>query len=452
MNFSGPTLRGSGRRVAVVGAGVAGLGCAWLLSKCHHVTLYESASRLGGHSHTVDIGTGDARAGGASIAVDTGFIVYNDTNYPNLVALFETLAVPTEPSDMSFSVSLDGGRFEYASSLPGGPLCQPVNLLRPRFLRMLADVVRFYRHALREQKNGTTSGASLRDLLERGGFSEAYWHLHLLPMASAIWSTPVEQILDFDAARFVQFYDEHGLLRFRNRPKWRTVTGGSREYVRRLAAGISGKIRLNAAVRAVRRAPQGVTVLTDQGEDEFDDIVFATHADQTAAILAESLSDAERRALGAFAYARSDVIVHNDARQMPRRPAAWSSWNYQARTGMDVARSVPVTYWMNRLQNIDPQFPIFASLNPWQAPSEDRVFGRYTYEHPVFSKNTVAAQRALSAIQGQQRTWFCGAYCGFGFHEDAFKSGIRVARSLGAEPPWRSHDAAPFEAAESVAV
>lgn len=445
MNFSGPAGPRPGQRIAVVGGGVAGLGCAWLLSKRHDVTLYESASRLGGHSHTVDL-----TVAGKSIAVDTGFIVYNDVNYPNLIALFDALAVPTEPSDMSFSVSLDGGRFEYASPLPGGPFCQPTNILRPHFLRMLADIVRFYRHAHRAQRLGTVDGATVRELLERGGYSKTYWYLHLLPMASAIWSTPIEQILAFDASSFIRFYDEHGLLRFRNRPKWRTVTGGSREYVRRLAAEISGSLLLNAAVRKVHRKLHGVVVTTDQDESVFDQVVFATHADRTAAILGDDLSVPERAALGAFNYARSDIVVHGDARQMPRRRGAWSSWNYQAQTGMDPARPVPVTYWMNRLQNVDRGTPLFASLNPWQPPRDDRVYGRYVYEHPVFSQESVVAQNALSNLQGRQRTWYCGAYCGFGFHEDALKSGIRVARSLGAEPPWQTQDAAAYPALETV--
>lgn len=252
MNISAPTRHRNGRRIAVVGAGIAGLGCAWLLSKQHQVTLYEAAPSLGGHSHTVDV-----QIGTRSIAVDTGFIVYNNVNYPNLVNLFETLAVPTEPSDMSFSVSLDGGKFEYASLLPAGPFCQPSNLVRPQFLRMLVDIVRFYRHASRVLENGSARDLSVRALLEQGGYSKTYWYLHILPMASAIWSTPVDQILEFDAASFIRFYDEHGLLRFRDRPKWRTVTGGSRAYVSRLAADIAGDVRIGVPVRAVRRTPAG---------------------------------------------------------------------------------------------------------------------------------------------------------------------------------------------------
>ena len=446
MNISAPSRNWSGRRIAVVGAGIAGLGCAWLLSKQHRVTLYEAAPCLGGHSHTVDV-----QIGARSVAVDTGFIVYNDVNYPNLVKLFAALAVPTEPSDMSFSVSLDGGKFEYASPLPGGPFCQPANLLRPKFLRMLVDIVRFYRHASRALESGLARDLSVRALLEQGGYSKTYWYLHILPMASAIWSTPVDQILEFDAASFIRFYDEHGLLRFRDRPKWRTVTGGSRAYVSRLAADIAGDVRIGAPVRAVRRRPGGVTVMTDVDEQAFDDVVFATHANQTLSILGNDRDAAEQKSLSTFSYARSDVILHQDENQMPERKAAWSSWNYQARTGMNPNRPVPVTYWMNRLQNIDPSMPVFASLNPWTEPQSDRVLGRFEYEHPVFSRDTLGGQNALSMIQGARNTWYCGAYCGFGFHEDAFKSGIRVARSLGAEAPWAAIDSEPFRIYESVA-
>ena len=444
MNISAPSPHRIGRRIAVVGAGIAGLGCAWLLSKQHRVTLYEAAPCLGGHSHTVDV-----QIGPQSISVDTGFIVYNNVNYPNLVQLFEALAVPTEPSDMSFSVSLDGGKFEYASPLPGGPFCQPANLLRPQFFRMLVDIVRFYRHASRVLEDGCPRDLSLRALLEQGGYSKTYWFLHILPMASAIWSTPMDQILEFDAASFIRFYDEHGLLRFRDRPKWRTVSGGSRTYVSKLAASIAGDVRTGTPVRAVRRGPGSVTVLTDGDEQVFDDIVFATHADQTLHILGNDCGSVEMESLSTFDYARSEVVLHQDAAQMPARKAAWSSWNYQARTGMDSSRPVPVTYWMNRLQNIDPGTPLFASLNPWVEPDSNRVLGRFDYEHPVFSRDSAGAQDALSMIQGARNTWYCGAYCGFGFHEDAFKSGIRVARSLGVETPWIAVDSDPFRSYQS---
>ncbi len=446
MNFSGRRFDASSQRIAVIGAGIAGLGCAWLLSKRHEVTLFEAEPRLGGHSHTVDVAID-----GKTIPVDTGFIVYNNVNYPNLIELFDLLDVPTEASDMSFSVSVDGGRFEYASTLPWGPFCQPGNLLKPKFLRMLADIVRFYRHAMRKQAEGFAEDMSLRDLLDEGGYGHTYWYEHLLPMASAIWSTPIERVLDFDAAEFVRFYDEHGLLRFRDRPKWRTVTGGSRAYVRRLADDFDGSVVLQAPVRAVERGAQGIRVQTEKGEGLFDQVVFATHADVTAAILGSGMTAGERAALTSFDYARSTVVLHRDATHMPRRRSAWASWNYHSRTGMETTREVPVTYWMNRLQNIDPAMPLFVSLNAWTPPRDDAVLGSYAYEHPVFSVQTTRAQAALQAQQGERGTWFCGAYCGFGFHEDGLKSAIRVARSLGAATPWSAVDAEPYARVQVVA-
>jgi len=439
LNFSGRPLEASSQRIAVIGAGIAGLSCAWLLSKRHDVTLFEAEARLGGHSHTVDV-----TVGGETLPVDTGFIVYNDVNYPNLVRLFELLGVPTEPSDMSFSVSVDGGRYEYASTLPWGPFCQPANLLKPKFLRMLADIVRFYRHAMRARSEGLDEDTTLREFLDRGGYARTYWYEHLLPMASAIWSTPIEQVLDFDAAEFIRFYDEHGLLRFRNRPKWRTVTGGSREYVGRLADDFAGRVRLATPVKAVVRDGRGAEVRTQTDVQRFDQIVFATHADVTASILGTGMTTRERAALEAFEYARSEVVLHQDAAHMPRRRSAWASWNYHARSGMDTQRDVPVTYWMNRLQNIDERTPLFASLNAWSPAREGTVLGRFVYDHPVFSVATTRAQETLRSTQGQQGTWYCGAHCGFGFHEDGFKSALRVARSLGVAPPWQAIDAEPF--------
>ena len=410
------------------------------------MTLFEAEPRLGGHSHTVDVALD-----GDTIPVDTGFIVYNDVNYPNLIKLFDVLGVPTEPSDMSFSVSVDEGRYEYASTLPWGPFCQPTNLLRPRFLRMLADIVRFYHHARREQAAGLAAGTPLRDLLDRGRYGRTYWYEHLLPMASAIWSTPIDQILDFDAAEFVRFYDEHGLLQFRNRPRWRTVTGGSREYVRRLAEDFGGRVRLNAPVRAVERTPFDIRLKTDNDDERFDQVVFATHADATRAILGNGMTKSEAAVLGSFAYAASEVVLHQDAAHMPRRRGAWASWNYHARSGMEPTRPVPVTYWMNRLQNIETARPLFVSLNAWEEPRADAVLGRFAYEHPVFSTETARAQRSLPALQGRNRSWFCGAYCGFGFHEDGFKSSLRVARSLGADVPWSVVDADAFPVLEAIA-
>lgn len=421
----------AGQRIAVVGAGVAGLAAAWLLSKRHQVTLFEANGYPGGHSNTVE-----AEVQGRRIAVDTGFIVFNDINYPNLLHLFDRLGVPSEPSNMSFALSLDEGRFEYASNLPFAPFAQASNLLRPHFLRMLWEIPRFYREALALQRRGVPPDLTIGKFLDRGGYSDTYRLCHLLPMAAAIWSTPLDCIGDFPADEFIRFYDEHGLLRFTRRPRWRTVTGGSREYVRRLLADFSGTLMLNAPVAKIVRAADGVILhLRDGARAQFDQVVCASHADQTLRLL-EVPAEGERAALGAFSYAQSRAILHGDASLMPRRRAAWSSWNFAARRDPPAGRGVALTYWMNRLQNLDPARPLFVSLNPWREPARETVIAAFDYEHPVYTLAAPPAQKSLAALQGSNRIWFCGSYCGYGFHEDAFKSGLAVAEKLGCSVPW----------------
>ena len=427
-----PTLP-AGQRIAVVGTGVAGLGAAWLLSKRHQVTLFEANGYPGGHSNTVE-----AEVQGRRVVVDTGFIVFNDINYPNLLHLFDWLQVPSEPTNMSFALSLDDGRFEYASSLPFAPFAQPSNLLRPHFLRMLWEIPRFYREALALQRRGVPGDLTIGALLARGGYSDTYRHYHLLPMAAAIWSTPVDRVAEFPADEFIRFYDEHGLLRFTRRPRWRTVTGGSREYVRRLLADFSGTLMLNAPVAQIVRAADGVTLhLKNGGQAQFDHVVCASHADQTLRML-DDASAGERAALGAFTYAQSRAILHTDASMMPKRRAAWSSWNFEARRDQPAGRGVALTYWMNKRQNLDPSLPLFVSLNPWREPAPSSVITAFDYEHPVYTLAAPPAQKMLRTLQGANRTWFCGSYCGYGFHEDAFKSGLAVAETMGASVPWGS--------------
>ena len=421
----------AGQRIAVIGAGVAGLGAAWLLSKRHQVTLFEANGYPGGHSNTVE-----AEVRGRRVVVDTGFIVFNDVNYPNLLHLFDRLKVPSEPSNMSFALSLDDGRFEYASSLPFAPFAQASNLLRPHFLRMLWEIPRFYREALALQRRGVPGDLTIGELLARGGYSDTYRLYHLLPMAAAIWSTPLDRIGEFPAGEFIRFYDEHGLLRFTQRPRWRTVAGGSREYVRRVLADFGGTLMLNAPVAKIVRAANGVTLhLKNGGQAQFDQVVCASHADQTLRML-EAPGTGEREVLGSFTYAASRAILHSDARLMPKRRAAWSSWNFEARRDQPAGRGVALTYWMNQLQNLDPAHPLFVSLNPWREPAPENVIAAFDYEHPVYTLAAPRAQKALPALQGINRTWFCGSYCGYGFHEDAFKSGLAVAEKLGASVPW----------------
>jgi predicted NAD/FAD-binding protein len=422
-------------KIAIAGTGISGLSAAWLLSQRHQVTVYERADRVGGHSNTIL-----AAVGGGRIPVDTGFIVFNRRTYPNLAALFATLNVPTQVSDMSFGVSLDGGDLEYSGSGVSGLFGQTRNLLRPRFWSMLADVRRFYRDAPRDANAGRGEDLSLGDYLQRQGYGAAFRDDHLLPMAAAIWSATPGEMLSYPAAAFIRFHHNHGLLQVRDRPVWETVAGGSRTYVERLTSSFSDRIRLNTGVRSVRRTGDGVIVTDSQGTSErYDHVVIASHADQALEALADP-TPAERALLGAFRYSRNLAVLHSDASFMPKRRSVWSSWNYiGSRDG--AARGVCVTYWMNRLQNISSVVPLFVTLNPQRAPRTGSLLHSEVYEHPVFDGNAIAAQRRLWSLQGARNTWFCGAYFGSGFHEDGLQAGLAVAEQLGGmRRPWRVAD------------
>jgi len=433
------------RSIAVVGSGVAGLGAAWALSRFHDVTVFEVSGEAGGHAHTVEV----ARDGGRT-PVDTGFIVYNERNYPHLTRLFDALGVATEPSEMSFAASLDGGRLEYAGS-PQGLFAQPGNLLRPAHWRMIADTLRFFREAPAILNENRHAEATLAEYVADTGYSAAFLDRHLLPMAAAIWSCPSERIRDFPARSFVRFLHNHGLLLVRGRPRWRTVTGGSRRYVDRVVAAVGReRVRLSTPVAALRRDAAGAWLTTAGGEvARFDEVVLATHADQALKILGADADRTEREILGRFGYAANEAVLHGDPALMPRRRRVWSSWNYLAEAGQDGTRDVSVTYWMNRLQNLDGP-PLFVSLNPLRAPRPETVHGTFRYDHPVFDAGAIAAQGRLPDIQGVNRTWFCGSYCGYGFHEDGLEAGFAVAAALGAPVPWAA-EVTPASPAATVA-
>lgn len=413
-------------KIAVVGSGVAALSSAWLLSQRHKVTVYEKAERLGGHSNTVTAGTAQDE-----VQVDTGFICFNDATYPNLIALFAHLEIQTRATDMSFAVSLDDGRFEYAAP---GLFAQRRNLLRPRFWSMLGEILRFYRQAPTDLAGLTDPELTLGDYLKRQGFSAAFRDDHLLPMAAAIWSSPAHTLMDYPAEAFIRFCSNHGLLKLAGRPLWRTVEGGSRVYVERLASAIPD-IRLDCGVTTVRRTGEGVVVQDSRGGAErFDHIVIGAHADQALAMLADPTMQ-ERAVLGAFRYSRNLTVLHTDRSLMPRRRRAWASWNY---IGAD--DGLCVTYWMNRLQGLPGQ-DLFVTLNPPRPPRPDTLLRSELYEHPIFDPAAIQAQKRLWALQGHGGVWFCGAHFGAGFHEDGLQSGLAVAEQLGAvRRPWSVRD------------
>jgi predicted NAD/FAD-binding protein len=416
-------------KIAVVGTGIAGLSAAWLLSQRHEVTVFEADDRVGGHSHTVDAG---------GVPIDTGFIVYNEVTYPNLTALFTHLDVPTKASDMSFAVSMDGGKLEYAGTNLAGLFAQRSNLASPRFWSMLCDLVRFYRQAPSGVRDLDPT-ASLNDYLDSAGFGQAFREDHLYPMAAAIWSTPALEIGHYPALSFVRFCENHGLLKFVRRPIWRTVDGGSRAYVERLAAPFRDRIRTNAPVRAIRRVNGAVEISAGGAEAQwFDHVVIGAHADQALAMLADR-SPREAELLSAFAYGDNETVLHWDETLMPSRRRVWASWNYLAQSGRDCAvpRKPCVTYWMNRLQAISHPRPYFVTLSPLHTPAEDKVIWRGLYRHPLFNAATLAAQRQLWSLQGEANTWFCGSYFGSGFHEDAIQAGLAVGENLGGVTrPW----------------
>ena len=419
-------------RIAVCGSGISGLSAAWLLAKRHEVTLYEAEPRLGGHTCTMQ-----APSPKGALPVDMGFIVYNEAAYPNLTALFRHLAVPTRETCMSLGVSLDDGDLEYGSRGLGGILAQPSNLIRPRFLSMLRELVRFCRESSRDMADRTLAGLSLGDYLNVRGYSEPFQTDHLLPQAAAIWSSPVARARDYPAEAFIRFFDNHGLLKLTARPTWRTVAGGSAAYIDRLMADFQGSVRLGRGVRSIRRLPDRAEVCDSAGQVEaYDQVVVASHADQALAMLGDPSPD-ERALLGAIRYGPNEVVLHTDQTLMPRRRRAWSSWNYVGHRGeRDEAAQPTVSYWMNRLQGL-PGPPLFVTLNPARAPRPDSILEHKTFDHPLFDSRAITAQRRLWTLQGHRRTWFCGAYFGAGFHEDGLQAGLAVAEAIGGvRRPW----------------
>lgn len=419
------------QRIAIVGSGIAGLGTAWLLDGSAEITVFEAANRPGGHANTVMAG---------EQPVDTGFIVLNDRNYPFFETLLDELAIETRASDMSFAVSIGDGAIEWAGDNWRTLFAQKSRLLDSRHWRMIADILRFNRQTRHLIETDALPAVSLGEFLDRNGYSDAFAARYLLPMAAAIWSTPTADMRAFPVGAFLRFFDNHGLLELSNRPQWKTIIGGSQRYVQAIAKRLGARLRLATPVERVRRDQDGAHLTLASGKTEtFDHVVFACHADQTRAMLADA-SALESSLLSAFRFQPNRAILHSDIALLPQRRRVWAAWNYLAdRDGVEDQR-VTVSYWMNRLQSIGGERQYVVSLNPRVEPNARHVIREIEYHHPVFDGEAIAAQGRLDEIQGHNRAWFCGAWCGFGFHEDGLASAVRVARGLGIDVPWRGRD------------
>ena len=419
-------------KIAIIGAGISGLSAAHYLSDDHQLTIYESAAQVGGHTATVDV---DWQ--GRNYAIDTGFIVYNDWTYPNFIELLERLGVASKPTEMSFSVRCDNTGLEYGGNNLNTLFAQRRNLLRPSFHRMLKDILRFNREAVRDLDSGHLSAeTTLGEYLAGNGYGENFIHHYLLPMGSAIWSASIDAMNDFPLLFLIRFFRNHGLLSVNDRPQWRVIEGGSRAYLEPLTRKFRDAIHCNAQIAAVLRLQAGVEIVMHDGERaQFDQVVFACHSDQALALIGDS-TQAERDALGAIPYQSNEVVLHTDASLLPRNRRAWSSWNYWLREH-DQQRAV-LNYNMNRLQGIDSDTTFCVTLNASEAIAEEKIIDRFNYAHPVFSLDAIAAAKHIQGCNGYNRSWFAGAYLGNGFHEDGVVSGKQVAAAINKLNPARS--------------
>jgi len=419
------------KRIAVIGGGISGLGSAYLLKEEAELTLYEKNSYLGGHSRTLDV-----EIDGDRIPVDTGFIVFNEKNYPLLTALFDELKVPVVKSDMSFGVSIGNRWLEYASNGLGGLFMSIRNLTNPKMWGLLFDILKFNKKAIQYLK--APPSLSLEDCLDELGMGDWFKKYYLLPMGGAIWSCPLDTMLKFPAASFVRFFNNHGLLSIKDHPQWFSVRGGAREYVKRIMSSLEGKVEIRPEAVEVERigSLESVMVRDSEGvEKYFDEVIIAAHADEALKMLRNPTTD-EQDILGAFQYQPNEVILHTDEEFMPKRRSAWASWVYRSEEINDSNPSISLSYWMNNLQSLNTEVPIIVTLNPSREPAEGTVHNRHSFDHPVFDEAAMHAQGRIMEIQGKNRVWYCGAYQRNGFHEDGLWSAVRIAREMGVNVSW----------------
>lgn len=413
-------------KIGVIGSGVSGLVSALTLQEKFEVSLFEKNSKLGGHSNTVTIEQENNK-----YSVETGFIVLNDKNYPIFTSLLKHLNIGVNNSSMSFSVSVDKGQFEYSSSYIG-LLGQTKNIIDPKYWGMLRDINYFYTNALKDVKD-CPDNETLGQFLKRFNYSNKFIDYHLVPMTASIWSCPTKSILNFPIKSLLVFFENHKLLNIYNRPKWSTVNKGSREYVKKIQSLLKGEIYTNTKVNKISKSKEGIRVHYQDGIKTFDKVILACHADQSSEILIENFSE-EANLLKDFKYQKNTSILHSDINFMPKRKSVWSSWNYITETGN--SGNLSITYWMNELQGINSSKPILLSLNPKILPNPDLIYGQYSYSHPILDNNAINIQKKLSSIQGKNNLWFCGAWTGFGFHEDGVKSAVEIANSHNIHLPW----------------
>jgi predicted NAD/FAD-binding protein len=421
-------------RVAIIGSGISGMVCAYFLNKNYDIKFYEKNDYIGGHSNTVDV-----NYEGKKIAVDTGFIVFNHQTYPNLKAFFELLDVAYEKSQMSFAVKIDNAKIEYAGTNLNAVFAQRKNLLNPRFIKMLMDIMRFNKMAQNLLNQECDLDYSMIKFLHDLKVGKYFRDYYLLPMASAIWSTPLDKINDYPATSFVRFFKNHGLLTVSNQPQWFTVSGGSRQYVKKVCSEFNDKISLNNAVQNIYQNSEKKWVVESQKSTEiFDKIVVATHADQALKFL-KNPTQKQTEILSSFTYQKNLAVLHKDCAVMPKAKKAWASWVYSHNSlAKNLAKNnLSVSYWMNNLQNINQSYPLFVTLNPNIEINPKNIFAQFEYEHPIFDAKAVKAQARIDEIQGQDEIYFCGAYQSFGFHEDGISSALRVLNKMQIKAPWQ---------------